>query len=368
MHDAITNLGLFKPGTDYYGRDYGALAYHDFDVYDYPYESFSVNGPGPYPSHAYEGVDETNPFMGLGFDGSLDEPHLDSNAGSAFGSSFESSTLGTSLGSNPRTHHFSQSTDSLLSDYQSSQNTYSHLPTYLEPQYVPNSTLESTPELPHLEPASPSSPSDVEYQPPTPQSSQESGLTLAEFAAILPRDVALAQKPHSEPLLPTDPQSAVAQLHACPQMWEKACHAKKGVFICTNCHHNCKPLSFRTMIELAVHFDSHGLMRKSKCEKPSCPWSVVGFSTRSEKNRHTKSQHSDLAFPCQTCGRLFGRCDSLKRHMKLVHSVLPPKKVVKKKTKKEVPSSPVSEPEETLRWTNPQNYYSFVTKQWPNPS
>lgn len=344
MQDSITNLGLFKPNTDYYGRDYGTLAYHEYDVYDgyygAPYDMFAANGPGPYPAHAYENLNDTNPFMGC-------------------------SSFGSPEFSDPEIHNnlFAQqeepSSEFSGEEYPSPMLDQPHLD---PPMFT---TIPYTPllEKPAVE--------ELESEPPTPKSI-EGVLTLEDFRDILPANVSLAQKPHSTPLLPTDPESAVAQLHASPEMWEKACHTKKGVFICTNCHHNGKPLSFRTMIELALHFDSHGLMRKSKCEKKSCPWSVVGFSTRSEKNRHTKSQHSDLNFPCQTCGRRFGRCDSLKRHMKLVHDIVHAKKArkVQKKTQaRVVPSSPASESEieeevedSQLRWTNPQGYYSFVTR------
>lgn len=403
MQDALSNLGLFKPGTDYYGRDYGGLEYHEHEVYgdfvDGTYEYLPPTNPGPYPSHAFEDPLEFNPFMG-DFSEPLSEPEYLPYHNHQSASSSEE--LISSELSNAEDEYPSPVLDHLQFDpalvgtssfFTSTATPYAY---EVQPNYVSNELPSETSDF-SSQPLSEMS-SDVGSQPPTPDSevSQSPPQSMVELRDLLPKNVSLAQKAQSQPLLPTDPQSAVAQLYASPEMWEKACHTKKGVFICTNCHHNGKPLSFRTMIELAVHFDSHGLMRKSKCEKPSCPWSVVGFSTRSEKNRHTKSQHSDLNYPCQTCGRRFGRCDSLKRHMKLVHDIIPTKKGVKKsagarkttsgvknESKLEavlahnlVPSSPQSDPEPTesyglssspdnspaLRWTSPQGYYSFITR------
>lgn len=398
---------MFKPGTDYYGRDYGGPEYHEQDVYcvlaNGSFDFLPSTNPGPYPSHAFEDPLRFNPFMG-DFSESLSEPLSEPLSKPGYltyhpnQSASSNEELISSELSNAEDEYPSPVLDHLQFDpalvgtsFLNSATPYS---CEVPPNYVSNELPSSETSNFSSQPLSEMS-SDVGSQPPTPESEvSQSPSSIVELRGLLPKNVSLAQKVQSQPLLPTDPQSAVAQLYASPEMWEKACHTKKGVFICTNCHHNGKPLSFRTMIELAVHFDSHGLMRKSKCEKPSCPWSVVGFSTRSEKNRHTKSQHSDLNYPCQTCGRRFGRCDSLKRHMKLVHDIIPTKKGVKKsagarkttsssvknESKLEavlahnlVPSSPELEPEQdtllaspddspTLRWASPQGYYSFITR------
>lgn len=366
-----------------------SLAYHENDVYygiySVPVDYFAFTGPGPYPTQAYTSMGNVGALVN---DFSQD-----------FTASFsESSSELLIQQPSEIAHHEEYSSSPILKQHQqfdptAAQTLLSPISYTYEPETVYHQQQQQSQnpynvyhgfQVPEKET------SDCESQPLTPDSvrSEPPLTSQEELLSLLPKDVALAQKPQSVPLLPTDPQSAVAQLFASEEMWTKACHTKKGVFICTNCHRNGKPLSFRTILELAVHFDSHGLMKKSKCEKPSCPWSVVGFSTRSERNRHTKSQHSDLNFPCQLCGRRFGRCDSLKRHMKLLHDIVPTGKRSKKSTaKKEAATSikvehkesmnqavistlPVSEKETRktaaisppLRWTNPQDYFSFVTR------
>ncbi|QNP95200.1 Hypothetical protein YALI2_A00199g [Yarrowia lipolytica] len=385
MHsEEVIDMCLYQPGTDYYGRHYGGLAYQEHDVYDpffdESYDILASNGPGPYPSHAYVNAEESHELL-ADYSAFVSDPNYLAH--------FTSDEL-RSDSSNPDEYpspilehpQFDPSCEPVDSSYFSAlpytygqcdqQNLASAIDLIPEP-------LSDVSETSDLESASSSFPT-----PPKSTQSDSSPPPLQDLQDILPKDVCLAQNPNAKPLLPSDPASVVAQLYASPEMWRKACHTKKGVFICTNCHHNGKPLSFRTMIELAMHFDSHGLMRKSKCDKSSCPWSVVGFSTRSEKNRHHKSQHSDLNFPCQTCGRRFGRCDSLKRHMKLVHDIVPAKKSFRKNSRKTsitpeseaevtsvaAPSSPVLESDRadskpkspSLRWTNPQSYYSYVTR------
>lgn len=396
MQNTISSLGI-EPGTDYYGRNYGELVYHENDVYDgiynAPVDSFAFTGPGPYPTQAYTSMGNVGSLLNdfsQDFTASFSESSselLIQQPSESLASEY-STTAPQEYSSSPVLEQHQQF-DPSAAHTLLSPNSYTYEPEtlYHQQQSQDPYNIYHGFQIPEQET---SEGSDCESQPPTPDSvhSETPLSSQEELLSLLPRDVALAQKPQSIPLLPTDPQSAVAQLFACKEMWAKACHTKKGVFICTNCHRNGKPLSFRTMLELAVHFDSHGLMKKSKCEKPSCPWSVVGFSTRSEKNRHTKSQHSDLNFPCQLCGRRFGRCDSLKRHMKLLHDIVPTGKRSKRSTAKKatttsiktehkhssnlgvIPTSPVSEEERMkteaisapLRWTNPQDYFSFVTR------
>ncbi|KAG5361764.1 hypothetical protein CJU90_3196 [Yarrowia sp. C11] len=409
---------LYSRNSDYYGRDYADLAYSEMDIYDLTdnyYEPMGSNNPSQYPSHSYLGHQETSgltdyslPFneahLYMTYSGHADELSSELTPRDQYPSpDLEPGMFDPNTAIEPLPPFFS-----LVGDYCPT------LPPIIPPSNAlrENTEFETLSEISEIsetsEPSGNSSETSQSPQESTPNSpptsvvsdSPENRGNLMDF---LPRNVAPAQKPHAKPLKPTDPQSVVGQLWKDPSMWDKACLTKKGVFICTNCHRNGKPLSFRTMIELAVHFDSHGLMRKSKCEKKGCPWSVVGFSTRSEKNRHTKSQHSDLNYPCQICGRRFGRCDSLKRHLKLVHNIThekkggagdssdgvnknaPPSPSDSKTDASELPKvtldsmlaylpghQPLPPPPteaafdaSSLRWTNPQGYYTFLTRGKP---
>lgn len=114
--------------------------------------------------------------------------------------------------------------------------------------------------------------------------------------------------------------STVDQLRADPHIWSLANQLKKGVYVCTQCPSGRRAAQFKTLAQLAAHFDTHNLIRPCKCDEESCPWHIVGFSTRSEQVRHMKSKHLKQRFNCGVCGRVFVRSDSLKRHYKLLHS------------------------------------------------
>ncbi|KAG5363721.1 Krueppel-like factor 15 [Yarrowia sp. B02] len=119
--------------------------------------------------------------------------------------------------------------------------------------------------------------------------------------------------------LATNPKSNVERLKANPDMWAQATQVKKGVYVCTHCPSNQG--RFRKLSELAAHFDENNLTRLCKCDYPDCAWSIVGFSSRSEKTRHIKSQHASAQYECMHCERVFARSDSLKRHFKLIHNL-----------------------------------------------
>ncbi|KAG5357774.1 Zinc finger protein [Yarrowia sp. B02] len=305
----------------------------------------------------------------------LNHNHLDSIYNFDDPSGCDQSTFQDTLSSSPYMHTFEQDSSPMLSNqtFQDMSRSSTQSDQIYSADFSPNqfsidsafdsetplfSQTESTPETTEAVSEFSDTDSSPSYVPspiesPTPvlnpclAHSHDLTPSMEYFTSILPKNVPLAQKPQSTPLLPTNPASAVFQLHKSRDMWHKASLTKKGVFICTSCR-----ISSKTLVELAMHFDSHGLVRKSKCEVSTCPWSVVGFSTRSEKNRHNQSQHSDFNFPCQACGRRFGRCDSLKRHMKLVHNVK------KDGVKKMSPSSPASDSEAPLRWDS-NSFNSF---------
>ncbi|KAG5365949.1 hypothetical protein CJU89_0353 [Yarrowia sp. B02] len=113
--------------------------------------------------------------------------------------------------------------------------------------------------------------------------------------------------------------SIVDQLKEDPQIWATANTVKKGAYVCSHCTKQGNPVKFKTMVDFAKHIDSHGHERSCKCADTSCPWSIVGFSTRSEMRRHTNSVHRETPFTCKICERGFVREDSLKRHVKLLH-------------------------------------------------
>ncbi|KAG5362169.1 Krueppel-like factor 15 [Yarrowia sp. C11] len=143
--------------------------------------------------------------------------------------------------------------------------------------------------------------------------------------------VGLVKKEHSASPSPTDSpfgrgmapstsgMSNVERLKANPDMWTQATQVKKGVYVCTHCPSNGG--RFRKLSELAAHFDENNLTRLCKCDFPDCAWSIVGFSSRSEKTRHIKSQHASTRYSCMHCERVFARSDSLKRHFKLIHNM-----------------------------------------------
>lgn len=113
--------------------------------------------------------------------------------------------------------------------------------------------------------------------------------------------------------------SLVDQLKENPNIWAMANTVKKGAYVCAHCTKQGTPVKFKTMVDFATHLDSHSHDRSCKCADLECPWSIVGFSTRSEMRRHTNSVHRQTPFTCKICDRGFVREDSLKRHVKLLH-------------------------------------------------
>lgn len=117
--------------------------------------------------------------------------------------------------------------------------------------------------------------------------------------------------------------TTVQRLRADAEMWKQANQVKKGVYVCTHCTPGKGGTGqgrFKTLAALAAHFDEYNLTRLCKCDYDSCAWSIVGFSSRSEKTRHIKSQHNATHFECPECHKFFLRTDSLKRHFKLIHN------------------------------------------------
>lgn len=113
--------------------------------------------------------------------------------------------------------------------------------------------------------------------------------------------------------------STLSQLKEDPQIWAIANTVKKGAYVCSHCAKLGNPVKFKTMVDFASHIDAHNHERDCKCSDTSCPWSIVGFSTKSEMRRHTNSVHRANPFTCKICERGFVREDSLKRHVKLLH-------------------------------------------------
>lgn len=97
-------------------------------------------------------------------------------------------------------------------------------------------------------------------------------------------------------------------------LWDQSTRAKKGFYSCSHCEDR-----FRTIASFAIHIDEHRIQRAFACSEPRCPWSILGFSKRSELTRHFKCQHAVELNACSLCGKKFGRKDSMKRHCELVH-------------------------------------------------
>ncbi|CAN6604699.1 hypothetical protein TRVA0_002S04544 [Trichomonascus vanleenenianus] len=111
--------------------------------------------------------------------------------------------------------------------------------------------------------------------------------------------------------------SIVYQLSQRPDLWPRVIGTKKGVFRCSHCGDK-----FPRLIQFAAHIDEAHVPRPFPCSDRSCPWSIIGFSKRSENSRHMKHQHAPhRLYGCEyaTCLKSFSRKDSLKRHLMLVH-------------------------------------------------
>lgn len=127
------------------------------------------------------------------------------------------------------------------------------------------------------------------------------------------------------------PDSLAASLRRNPEIWALCIKPKKGFYSCSHCWER-----FRTMAAFAIHIDQHQISREYACFEDTCPWSLIGFSKRSELTRHVKCQHALEPSSCPYCGKEFGRKDSMKRHIDLVHF----DKGIKKRKKKRVPKAP----------------------------
>lgn len=164
------------------------------------------------------------------------------------------------------------------------------------------------------------------------------GLVKKEHSLSHPSSPSPADSPFGRGMAPsTNGMSNVERLKANPDMWTQATQVKKGVYVCTHCPSHLG--RFRKLSELAAHFDENNLTRLCKCDFPDCAWSIVGFSSRSEKTRHIKSQHATARYECLHCERVFARSDSLKRHFKLIHNLpnVSPEELLSMRTK--APSS-----------------------------
>lgn len=117
-------------------------------------------------------------------------------------------------------------------------------------------------------------------------------------------------------LLSAEPGSLVHALQADPDIWLQASRPKKGNYICNHCKKR-----FKRIYRLAKHLDDLEIKRPHRCNKPKCVWSVIGFSKRSELNRHVKSQHGRASYRCpvQTCMKYFNRKDAVARHVAALH-------------------------------------------------
>ncbi|CAG79648.1 hypothetical protein B0I72DRAFT_135193 [Yarrowia lipolytica] len=166
-------------------------------------------------------------------------------------------------------------------------------PPYLDWSSLTFPPVEYAPIVDNVLPEEPSEPSDVSSS-----SGEESPYFFDEYCTI---------------------PSLVDQLKENPNIWAMANTVKKGAYVCSHCTKQGTPVKFKTMVDFATHLDSHSHDRSCKCADTKCPWSIVGFSTRSEMRRHTNSVHRQTPFTCKICDRGFVREDSLKRHVKLLH-------------------------------------------------
>lgn len=89
---------------------------------------------------------------------------------------------------------------------------------------------------------------------------------------------------------------------------------KRGLY---NCNH-CK-LSFQTIYDLALHFDYYNVARSYYCNSPGCPYTVLGFASSNECNRHLNSVHGEKSHVCPDCTQAFSRVDQLNAHISRTH-------------------------------------------------
>lgn len=128
----------------------------------------------------------------------------------------------------------------------------------------------------------------------------------------------LTDTPLPSDVVGTKPGPMVSKLMTTPGIWNLVNKTKKGRYSCTHCSNK-----FRTLRELAVHIDDERIQRPHSCHELECPWSIIGFSKRSEWSRHIKYQHQNKPkYHCEVanCQKTFTRKDSLTRHFNLLHA------------------------------------------------
>ncbi|KAA8912242.1 hypothetical protein TRICI_003571 [Trichomonascus ciferrii] len=146
---------------------------------------------------------------------------------------------------------------------------------------------------------------------------QEDSLSVQPEQPMLPPPSSLLTDVPFD-VIGSKPGPVVSKLMSAPQMWNIVNKIKKGKYSCTHCTQK-----FRTLRDLAAHIDEERIHRPHSCNEPNCPWSIIGFSKRSECSRHTKYQHqTKTKYRCQVehCQKTFTRKDSLRRHTNLIHS------------------------------------------------
>lgn len=89
---------------------------------------------------------------------------------------------------------------------------------------------------------------------------------------------------------------------------------KRGLY---NCNH-CKS-SYQNIYDLALHFDFYNVTRSFYCSYKGCPYTVLGFASSNECNRHLNSVHGDKSHACPDCTQAFSRIDQLNAHIARTH-------------------------------------------------
>jgi hypothetical protein len=147
---------------------------------------------------------------------------------------------------------------------------------------------------------------------------QTDSLSVQPKPPVLPPPSSLLTDVPFPDIVGPKPGPMVSKLMSVPNIWTLANKTKKGRYSCTHCTHK-----FRTLRDLAAHIDAERIHRPHSCHELDCPWSIIGFSKRSEWSRHTKYQHENKTkYHCQipNCQKTFTRKDSLRRHFNLIHA------------------------------------------------
>ncbi|KAK9457384.1 hypothetical protein V1511DRAFT_453366, partial [Dipodascopsis uninucleata] len=66
-----------------------------------------------------------------------------------------------------------------------------------------------------------------------------------------------------------------------------------------SCSHCTKRFSVADLNEYCDHVIKYGIQRPYKCSESSCPWSIIGFQRKLERDRHHTRKHGVPRYECR---------------------------------------------------------------------